>query len=35
MSSDQWDEVVAWVCVVGLVVYFLILIGGDSYGFLK
>jgi hypothetical protein len=21
MSSDQWDEVVAWVCVVGFVVY--------------
>jgi hypothetical protein len=35
MSADAWDKVVGWVGVVVAVVYFLILIGGDSYGFLK
>jgi hypothetical protein len=29
MTPDQWDKVVGWVCVVGLVVYFLFLILGE------
>jgi hypothetical protein len=29
MSADDWDEVVAWVCVVGFVVYLVVnIIGG-------
>lgn len=28
MSADDWDEVVAWVGVVGLVIYFVIAMNG-------
>jgi hypothetical protein len=32
MSADDWDEVVAWVCVVGFVVYLVISMTNSFYG---
>lgn len=23
MSADQWDEIIAWVCIIGLALYFI------------
>jgi hypothetical protein len=28
MSADQWDKIIAWVCAIGLVVYFIVAIAG-------
>lgn len=28
MSADKWDALIAWVCVVGLVIYFTVLFNG-------
>ncbi|CAB4129368.1 hypothetical protein UFOVP118_8 [uncultured Caudovirales phage] len=26
MSADQWDKLIAWICAIGLVVYFVVMI---------
>jgi hypothetical protein len=28
MSADDWDKVIAWVCAIGLGIYFLIVMNG-------